>query len=218
MAITPATSPSAPGSRRRLRRPLLRSDTPHLRQMIADAKVELIPMKSLERAVSELRPGSSISMTCSPAKSIEATLDESETAARGRPPRHAAHLGADGAVPRSTWSRSTLDSANSTSARSSSSAATPTPRVASSTRSSSSMRSSRSTTRDGPDATPGRPHRLHVVPRHPPADHQRATPRGTPPQAGDDPRRAAAPRTCRRRCASPPSRSATGCATNAPPA
>jgi methylenetetrahydrofolate reductase (NADPH) len=50
--------------------------------MIADAKVELIPMKSLERAVSELRPGSSISMTCSPAKSIEVTLDESETLLR----------------------------------------------------------------------------------------------------------------------------------------
>jgi len=46
--------------------------------MIAAAKIELIPMKSLERAVSELRPASSISMTCSPAKSIEATLDESE--------------------------------------------------------------------------------------------------------------------------------------------
>ena len=44
--------------------------------MIADAKVELIPMKSLERAVTELAPASNISMTCSPAKSIETTLDE----------------------------------------------------------------------------------------------------------------------------------------------
>lgn len=45
--------------------------------MIRNAKVELIPMKSLERAVTELVPHSSISMTCSPAKSIETTLDES---------------------------------------------------------------------------------------------------------------------------------------------
>ena len=35
-------------------------------------------MKSLERAIGELRPASSVSMTCSPAKSIETTLDESE--------------------------------------------------------------------------------------------------------------------------------------------
>jgi methylenetetrahydrofolate reductase (NADPH) len=46
--------------------------------LIADAKVELIPMKSLDQAVRELRPASSISMTCSPAGSIDATLDESE--------------------------------------------------------------------------------------------------------------------------------------------
>jgi methylenetetrahydrofolate reductase (NADPH) len=47
--------------------------------MIEDAKVELIPMKSLERAITELAPHSLVSMTCSPAKSIEATLDESAT-------------------------------------------------------------------------------------------------------------------------------------------
>jgi len=35
-------------------------------------------MKSLDRAVSELRPGSSIAMTCSPARSIETTLDDTE--------------------------------------------------------------------------------------------------------------------------------------------
>ena len=78
MAFTPAMFPSAPGSRRRRRRSLVAAATPRLRQMIADATVELIPMRSLERAESELRPGSSVSMTCSPAKSIEATLDESE--------------------------------------------------------------------------------------------------------------------------------------------
>ncbi len=62
--------------RRTLKRPLLRPGPSSLRSMIDDAKVELIPMKSLERAVTELVPNSHISMTCSPAKTIEATLDE----------------------------------------------------------------------------------------------------------------------------------------------
>ncbi|MEL6890607.1 MAG: hypothetical protein AAFP84_03355 [Actinomycetota bacterium] len=52
--------------------------TPHVRTLVDEARLELIPMGSLTRAVSELRPRSSISMTCSPAKSIEATLDETE--------------------------------------------------------------------------------------------------------------------------------------------
>lgn len=47
-----------------------------MRPLVAGATLELIPMKSLERAIGELRPGSRISMTCSPAKSIAATLDE----------------------------------------------------------------------------------------------------------------------------------------------
>jgi methylenetetrahydrofolate reductase (NADPH) len=63
--------------RRLPRRGLLQPGPSKLRAMIEDAKVELIPMKSLERAVTELAPHSSISMTCSPAKSIETTLDES---------------------------------------------------------------------------------------------------------------------------------------------
>ncbi len=79
MAIKPASFSTAPNARRGLRRPLVRPETAPLRQMIADAKIELIPMKSLDQAVTELRPGSSISMTCSPAKSIEATLDECES-------------------------------------------------------------------------------------------------------------------------------------------
>jgi methylenetetrahydrofolate reductase (NADPH) len=49
-----------------------------MRQAVRDAKIELIPMKSLDRAIGELEPNSSISMTCSPAKSIDATLDESQ--------------------------------------------------------------------------------------------------------------------------------------------
>lgn len=78
MATKPANFPAVSSSRRRTRRPLLGPDTPYLRRLIAEAKVELVPMKSLDQAMSELRPGSTVSMTCSPAKSIEATLDESE--------------------------------------------------------------------------------------------------------------------------------------------
>jgi methylenetetrahydrofolate reductase (NADPH) len=63
--------------RRPLRRGLVGPGLSTMRRLITDAKVELIPMKSLDRAITELRPGSHISMTCSPAKSIEATLDES---------------------------------------------------------------------------------------------------------------------------------------------
>lgn len=62
--------------RRKLKRPLLRPGPSQLRSMIEAAKIELIPMKSLERAVTELIPNSRISMTCSPAKTIETTLDE----------------------------------------------------------------------------------------------------------------------------------------------
>lgn len=64
--------------KRSLKRKLVSPGPSTMRRLITDAKVELIPMKSLERAVSELRPGSHISMTCSPAKTIEDTLDEAE--------------------------------------------------------------------------------------------------------------------------------------------
>ena len=47
-----------------------------MRSLIEEAKLELIPMASLERAVAELPPGSHVSMTCSPVKGIDATLDE----------------------------------------------------------------------------------------------------------------------------------------------
>jgi methylenetetrahydrofolate reductase (NADPH) len=78
MSAEPNTLPNNPSHRlrRTLRRPLLQPGPSRLRSMIADAKVELIPMKSLDRAVTELIPASHISMTCSPAKSIETTLDE----------------------------------------------------------------------------------------------------------------------------------------------
>lgn len=72
----PATA--TPRKKRSLKRGLLSPGPSTLRQLVTDAKVELIPMKSLEQAATELRPESNISMTCSPAKSIEATLDEAE--------------------------------------------------------------------------------------------------------------------------------------------
>jgi methylenetetrahydrofolate reductase (NADPH) len=53
-------------------------DTVAMHALIADATIELIPMKSLDDAVRVLRPATKISVTCSPAKSIEATLDETE--------------------------------------------------------------------------------------------------------------------------------------------
>ncbi len=77
MAATPDSIPSTSTSRRRRNKALLGSDAAHLRSMIAGASIELVPMASLERAASELRPHSRVSMTCSPAKSIETTLDES---------------------------------------------------------------------------------------------------------------------------------------------
>ncbi|NND76066.1 MAG: hypothetical protein HKN44_13770 [Ilumatobacter sp.] len=81
MAVNPETFPTPPVRYRpRLlttgRRPLVGSDTPHLRSLIEHATLELVPMKSLDRAVSELLPARSISMTCSPARTIEDTLDE----------------------------------------------------------------------------------------------------------------------------------------------
>ncbi len=60
------------------RRPLAGPESPTMRRLIEGAGIELIPMKSLDGAVRALRPRSRISMTCSPAKSIEATLDETE--------------------------------------------------------------------------------------------------------------------------------------------
>ena len=80
MAARPDSMDSpAPSLKPRLgkvaRKPLARGP---MRSLIEGAALELIPMKSLERAIDELRPNSTVSMTCSPAKSIEATLDETE--------------------------------------------------------------------------------------------------------------------------------------------
>ncbi|MGI9644437.1 MAG: hypothetical protein ACR2O6_03920 [Ilumatobacteraceae bacterium] len=82
MAARPDDMTSRPRSLRgripKGRRPLAGTDAPTMRRIIEEAGLELIPMKSLEGAVQALRPGSRISMTCSPAKSIEVTLDETE--------------------------------------------------------------------------------------------------------------------------------------------
>ncbi len=48
------------------------------RRLIEGARVELVPMRSLDAAIDDLAPRSTISMTCSPAASIERTLDECE--------------------------------------------------------------------------------------------------------------------------------------------
>lgn len=78
MSAEASALPATSRKKRGFKRGLLSPGPSTLRRLVADAKVELIPMKSLERAVGELRPESHVSMTCSPAKSIEATLDESE--------------------------------------------------------------------------------------------------------------------------------------------
>lgn len=76
MAIAPQFLDRAQRTRQTLRKGLVTSATPLLRELIANAKIELIPMKSLDRAITELPANAHISMTCSPAKTIEVTLDE----------------------------------------------------------------------------------------------------------------------------------------------
>ena len=80
MSAEPTDLPT-PAERARRRRPTLRrslvSPGPStVRSLVEEAKIELIPMKSLDQAILDLRPGSRISMTCSPVKGIDATLDE----------------------------------------------------------------------------------------------------------------------------------------------
>ncbi len=72
-SMTTSASSLKPRLGKVARRPLARGP---MRSLIEGAALELIPMKSLERAIGELQPHSTVSMTCSPARSIEATLDE----------------------------------------------------------------------------------------------------------------------------------------------
>ncbi len=80
MAVNPESFPENRRNRPRrmptMRKPLAGAGSPHMRTLIEHAKLELVPMKSLDRAIDELLPNSKISMTCSPAKSIDDTLDE----------------------------------------------------------------------------------------------------------------------------------------------
>jgi methylenetetrahydrofolate reductase (NADPH) len=46
-----------------------------LRSLIADARFEVIPMKNLEGQIDHIPAGASVSVTCSPAKGQQATLD-----------------------------------------------------------------------------------------------------------------------------------------------
>jgi methylenetetrahydrofolate reductase (NADPH) len=46
--------------------------------LLAHSRYELIPLKSVEQAISDLPPNSEASVTCSPAKGIDATLDLTE--------------------------------------------------------------------------------------------------------------------------------------------
>jgi len=45
------------------------------RQLIADARYELIPLKNVDAQIAHVPAGSSVSVTCSPAKGLQATLD-----------------------------------------------------------------------------------------------------------------------------------------------
>ena len=45
------------------------------RSLIADARYEVIPMKNLEPQIEHIPAGASVSVTCSPAKGQQATLD-----------------------------------------------------------------------------------------------------------------------------------------------
>ena len=64
--------------RRATIRPPLVDAHSHVAAVLEQSRLEVVPMKSLERAASELLPHSLVSVTCSPAKSIEATLHETE--------------------------------------------------------------------------------------------------------------------------------------------
>lgn len=47
-------------------------------ELVANLQYELVPMKSIEQAMTDLPPASQVSVTCSPAKGIPATLEYTE--------------------------------------------------------------------------------------------------------------------------------------------
>ena len=72
-----ASVPSPPRRSRvsRVARGPLAVAHPQLEPAVERAVFELVPMRSFERAAAELPPGAPVAVTCSPAKTIEATLD-----------------------------------------------------------------------------------------------------------------------------------------------
>lgn len=49
------------------------------RRLVADARFELIPLKNVDAQIEFVPPGSSVSVTCSPVKGLQATLDLTAT-------------------------------------------------------------------------------------------------------------------------------------------
>ena len=49
--------------------------SPAMRALVAHMHYEIVPMKSIEQAISDLPPGAHVSVTCSPAKGIPATQE-----------------------------------------------------------------------------------------------------------------------------------------------
>lgn len=54
------------------------TSTPAMRSLVSELHYELVPMASIEQAISDLPPHSNVSVTCSPVKGIAATLEYSE--------------------------------------------------------------------------------------------------------------------------------------------
>jgi methylenetetrahydrofolate reductase (NADPH) len=63
--------------------PFIRDDrdpvsSPAMRELVSNLHYEVVPMKSIEPAIDELPPAAHVSVTCSPAKGIPATLEYTE--------------------------------------------------------------------------------------------------------------------------------------------
>ena len=55
--------------------PMPTTTTAVQRQLVAEARYELIPLKNVDAQIAHVPAGSSVSVTCSPAKGLQATLD-----------------------------------------------------------------------------------------------------------------------------------------------
>lgn len=52
--------------------------TPAMGRLVSNLHYEIVPMKTIDQAIDDLRPAAHVSVTCSPAKGIPATLEYSE--------------------------------------------------------------------------------------------------------------------------------------------